>query len=492
MNRVPRSVMALCLTAALLASRSHLSAAPGELNVVEHGADPTGERDATELLTSLHATGKPIYYPNGTYRFNDRKLNLSGGVRFESPQGVVVRNDVSPHNILQFDDFGNFVGLQHNHLQLDEQDLGGPARIDVGSLVSPPLSTVEHDLRVDLLAHWYNDGGLEHRRVHAPARGWIGWYYWSWNFHRTTRPEGHDPARHPLLGFYRGDDPTVLDWQCYWLREYGIRGVMLYGPTADPVAAWQAPDHRNHWIYQLLNNVPNFRRLRYVMTAHTPWVPTSGATEAERREVEQAWESLISDVYLRYPNFYAVERDGKTFPVLYVHAEAALRGVFDSYVGARGTVAFYRRIAELLRSEGYGGVALFARQDISGLVDLEALESDGVLHFRASYAGVNSTGATYAELVANYDPPVDAGTILNLCTAKHSHTHPSAWHCPGHSPALFGEMLGKAVAHVERHDMPRIITCYNVGEWAEGGPQLQPNMQDRFGYLEAVREAVTM
>ena len=30
----------------------------------------------------------------------------------------------------------------------------------------------------------------------------------------------------------RGDDATVLDWQCYWLREYGVQGVVLFGGTA--------------------------------------------------------------------------------------------------------------------------------------------------------------------------------------------------------------------------------------------------------------------
>ncbi len=29
-------------------------------------------------------------------------------------------------------------------------------------------------------------------------------------------------------------------------------------------------------------------------------------------------------------------------------------------------------------------------------------------------------------------------------------------------------------------------TVYNIAEYAEGGPSLQPNMQDGFGYLEAV------
>ena len=38
--------------------------------------------------------------------------------------------------------------------------------------------------------------------------------------------------------------------------------------------------------------------------------------------------------------------------------------------------------------------------------------------------------------------------------------------------------------------MKRIITLYNISEWAEGGPGLQPNVQDGFGYLEAIRNAI--
>ena len=35
---------------------------------------------------------------------------------------------------------------------------------------------------------------------------------------------------------------------------------------------------------------------------------------------------------------------------------------------------------------------------------------------------------------------------------------------------------------------PKMLTVYNVGEWAEGGPGLQPNQRDGFGYLQAIKE----
>jgi FPC/CPF motif-containing protein YcgG len=41
--------------------------------------------------------------------------------------------------------------------------------------------------------------------------------------------EPYDPSRHPMLGWYKGDDPNVLDWQCYWLVKYGVTAVIPTG-----------------------------------------------------------------------------------------------------------------------------------------------------------------------------------------------------------------------------------------------------------------------
>jgi len=457
------------------------------MNVVDHGADPTGKKDSTAILTRLHATGKRVHYPNGVYRFNGETLDLSGGLRFESMEGVTVRNDISRLSIIQFDDAGNLVGLIHNHLELDNTDLGGHVSVKVGALVRPPVSTAKHRTKVDLLAHWYNDFGLEHRRVYAPHRGWIGWYYWSWNFHDTTR-DTYDPARHPLLGFYRGDDPIVLDWQCYWLREYGVAGVIL---MVGDLEGWEEADHRDHWIWRLFTDVPNFRGLEYVIGAPSRH---ARSTPENMAKVERQWRALIDRTYLRHRNFYSVRKGQAEYPLIFLFEEAGLRGVFDNYVGAKRTLAFYRRIAALFRSDGFAGIAVLGRHPIpSQFIDFDELEKQGVLHFNGFYAGDHSSGDTYAKRVANYSPPADPRTITNTFTAKHTHApHPSKWHCPGHTPALFRKLLQKAVAHVHEQDMPRVITCYNVAEWAEGGPGLQPNMQDRFGYLEAVRDSVVI
>ncbi len=467
-------------------------AADGPLNVVTCGADPAGRTDCTRLLQELHSRKVPLFYPNGTYRFNGETLDFTGGVTFESPTGVVIRNDLAPQPVVVCDDQGHLIGLQQNHLEQDERELGTKGRMRSGSLVSPPLSKAARPTAVDVLAHWYNDGGLECRRT---GGGWTGWYYWSWAFHAPVLSGGkagdpYDPARHPLLGFYRGDDPVVLDWQCNWLAEYGVKALSLCGGRVD-FDRWQRPEAEGHWLYQLFHHVPNFQRLQYVLWPPSPWLK---ATPENRQKVEAGWTQMIERAYRRYGNCYALEAGGRRYPVLYVYEGEALRGVFDNYRGAGQTAAFLGRVAARFQAAGYGGVALFVRHPTAEkLLDRAALERQGVLYCNASYAEDHGKGRTYPERVASFAAPTGARTILNTCTARHSQApHPSRWVCPGSTPALFGEQLRKAVAHVQTNGMPRIVTCYNVAEWAEGGPGLQPNMRDRFGYLEALRHAVAL
>ena len=468
------------------------AAADKTLNVVACGADPTGKEDCTRLLQELHGRKVPVFYPNGTYRFNGETLDFSGGVAFESRDRVVIHNDLSPQPVVVSDAQGHFVGLQQNPMEKDERALGPKGQMHSGSLVSPPLSSASYPVAVDLIAHWYNDGGLECRRN---GGGWVGWYYWSWAFHAPACPgpgagDPYDSSRHPLLGFYRGDDPVVLDWQCYWLAEYGVRAVTLCCGPAD-FDRWQQPEENAFWLYQLFHHVPNFQRLKYILWPPAPWLQS---TPENRRKVEAGWNRMIDTVYLRYGNFYAIEADGKRFPVLFVYEGEALRGVFDNYRGAKQTAAFYRRVAERFQAAGYGGVALLARHPTADkILGYDALERQGVLYLTASYSDDYSKGETYGERVANSALPVGARTVLNVCTAKHSHSpHPSKWVCPGSTPALFGEQVRRAVAHVQTNGMLRILTCYNVAEWAEGGPGLQPNMRDRFGYLQSLRDAVVL
>ena len=474
-----------------------------ELNVLDYGADNTGATDDTKLLQALHKTGKTIYYPNGTYLFNGLTLDLAGGVRFESMDGVTVRNDISDMNILRFDDFGNLIGLMQNHLELTDRSIVNKC----GSLVSPPLSTKQYDTKADLLAYWYNDFGLE--SIRESKTGWIGWYYWTWTHHDCATnpffkavlpadktPDPYDPSRHPLLGFYYGDDPVVLDWQSYWLYEYGVKNVII---LADDFANWEKTGSSSHWAYQLFNNTPNFKNLRYAVTVPTPWVEQTDTEAAE--EVRKKWEDTIDLAYAKYDNYYAIEKDGKTYPVLSLLEEKALVGVFDRYIGTSNTRQFFIDITNRFKEKGFDGVALFSRNPIDAFEtpsERAFFESIGMLRFNATYtpnyvSSASVTGSmTYPQVVDSFNPPSDPTVIQSIANSIDTQTpHQSDWKCPGANPADFQRWIGKCLDHLDANPgMKRIITLYNISEWAEGGPGLQPNVQDGFGYLEAIRDAI--
>ena len=462
---------------------------PAEINVVTYGADPTGKTDATAVLTRLHATGKKIYYPNGTYLFNGLTLDFSGGVRFQSKDGVLIRNRISDTPIVNFDDAGNLIGLMHNHLETNNEEFSGVS----GNLVSPPLSTRTIERKVDVLPYWYNDFGLQCTKI--AKTGWIGWYYWTWDHHDAAKREldgkpldAYDPSRHPLLGFYRGDDPKVLDWQCYWLREYGMAGASLL-LSGSGLTGWEQPTHRDHWVYQLFTNTPNFKNIRYVMSGEYSFPKAYDA--ANEKRVRENFFALVDKIYSKYDNYYYVERDGKRYPVISIIAESSYPTIFGSTENVK---SFYRELAARFRKAGFGGMALYINWPVKDIGDMTA---DGVLRYTTSYTPnytvTDRTGKyTYADLVANFKPPKKGNVIISVGTSVHTQRpHESGWICPGSTPALFAQYMKKAVAQLEKYPaLPQVIMCYNMSEWAEGGPGLVPNVRDRFGYLEAIRDAV--
>ncbi len=469
-----------------------------EVNVMDFGADNTGTIDNTFLLTMLHETGKKIYYPAGTYRFNGDNLDLSGGVRFESRDSVTVRNNVSPVNILNFDDKGNLIGLMHNHLEKSNDDLGG-GKNTIGNLVRPPLSNADYKTKVDFIPYWYNDFGLESAR--QSSYGSKVWYDWRWNFHKNGGSDpktAYDPERQPLLGFYRGDDPIVLDWQCYWLKEYGAKAVVLYSSRKDSSITqnWHLSSSSDHWIYQLFHNVPNFNTLEYIMTLSANYPAVDGTTEELKNTVRQVWHQTLDDIYGVYQKPYCIVEGGKKYPVVYVHEEGAVFGVFDNYSGTGNTLNFYKTLVDKMKSFGYDGIALFVRNEPSMSKSAEqAFESAGIKRIKVEYSpryiDTKNETASYEYLVESFNPPVDGKTAVNTFTSRYTHNpHPSTWSTPGQTPALFNKLLNKAIDHVYRNNMPKIITCYNISEWAEGGPGLQPNVKNRFGYLQALKDAI--
>lgn len=458
------------------------------LNVVEFGADNTGEEDSTAVLEILHSTGKMIYYPAGTYRFNGENLDLSGGVVFEDFEQVKLINNISDENILNFDDAGHLIGLQQNHLE--KADINGCSAMTIGNIIAPPLSNASYETRADIIPYWYNDFGLEKTRLAAGAAGWTGWYYWAWNFHNPMETNMvYDPSRHPLLGFYKGDEPNILDWQCFWLKEYGVKAVTLMTSVGtEPVTSgWQQPASGNYWIYKLFNNVPNFNNLGYVLSLSTDF---GAVNEAQLNAI---WDDAIDNIIGKHGNVYCVEKNGKKYPAVFLFEEGAVHGVFN--YSTSEYINFCASKAEKLKGYGYDGLAILARNpDNDNMSDYNSdFENRDVIRYVVDYEP-QSTGDTYSDMVNNFTPKENTYNIQNTFTSATSqYPHPTNWNHPGNTPELFAKLINKQVEYLENNiSMPKIITCYNISEWAEGGASLQPNIKDRFGYLEAVKDAVVV
>ena len=458
-----------------------------ELNVLDFGVDNTGVVDATDILTKLHASGKRIYYPNGTYRFNGKTLDLSGGVRFESQDGVLVRNSLSDTNILNFDDKGNLIGLMQNHLEYKCGHKNNTGFQKIGSLASPPLSTANYKKRAEVLPYWYNDFGL-HTRFATPSGG-ITWYDWSWN-HHSAGGDGYDPTLHPLLGWYFGDDPVVLDWICYWLREYGMDQAALTAAGID-----EDPAGGHYWVYQLLHNTPNAKNMDFAL-----WMTNRGYGET-METYREGWWGVFEAFYFdeQYKDqVYCYVEDGKRYGVIWLWDERGVRYSLDrnSQGSMHNTAELYKQVAQAFQEHGYDGVCVMPRYGCMPAMRVADMEQYGVKWFGVSYPQNSAgSGSTYAERVENFKTVERSDVLYGVATGMNTHTpHPSNWNCPGNTPELFGKWLKKAVDATVSDDArtAKIITCYNVSEWAEGGPGLIPTVADRFGYLEAIRDAIVI
>jgi hypothetical protein len=343
---------------------------------------------------------------------------------------------------------------------------------------------------VDLIAHWYNDFGKQATALRADqANGWWGWYDWQWNFDTNTGDGvddfSYDPSRYPLPGLYAGDDAPTLDWQCHWLAASGIRAVNL-GTAVFTSTGWESPTHPNHWMHQLFTAVPTFRSLRYVLGL---------AFDGQADRVSAQFDEVVS-AYASYPGGYTHEHDGATYAVVFCWHLETLRRALDGDQGAARTRWLLRDLARRFRAIGYDGVCVLARwggvlrsppgpraRD-AGLLILTA-------DYEARYGSDEAYDHSYARYAATVHFPTRPRVVPNVVTAAESvHPHPSAWTLRGSTPELFEQALRRGVESASASGQ-RMLTIYNVSEWAEAGPGLLPQRRDRFGYLEAVRRVVT-
>jgi hypothetical protein len=387
------------------------------------------------------------------------------------------------------DKAGNFIGFMQNY----NETTSIAVPITTGTFVSPPLSNASSVPGIDVMAYWYNDFGLECVRAAGGSIGSTQWYTWQWA-HTVGGAAPYDDTINPLLGWYRGDDPVVLDWICYWLREAGVKGIFqLSRGSLQNTSNWSNPNQENYWLYQLFNNTPNFKGLTYVAEMG------SGGTLADNTALITNLKTNILPVY---DNYQITNIGGKNYGTLWSFDLGTLRA------GTYGTTAAFETMLSgwvtFFQGRGLDGVCIMARNGsfytadtTTGKQNKARVANLGVQVFEVEYG--NFTGVTagtdqYPTLVDNFYAgyqSVKYSQIPNIMTGRQSHGsfHPSGWTNFGTTPELFTQAAQQAAQMaIANSTIPNMVTIYNVSEWGEGGPSLQPTVGNGFGYLDAIRK----
>jgi hypothetical protein len=210
---------------------------------------------------------------------------------------------------------------------------------------------------------------------------------------------------------------------------------------------------------------------------------------------------MIYNVMGVYINTYTVQKGNNNYACVFLWDGEALRTTLG---GTASTITFLKARAAEAVVAGYDGLCVMARSatnwEALAAGTLADLEANGVLYLPASYESQLATTGTYTAAVAAWTPAVPSPgnwvtattpQITAVATAHQSvYPHPSGWTCTGSTPALFNSLMQKCIRMVNTNNLPRIVTVYNVSEWAEGGPGLQPDYGNGFGYLQAVKNAL--
>lgn len=453
-----------------------------------YGAKGDGVTDDTASINQAAATSKPFIVDNGIYVFT--------GDNLENIDNLVIDNaiivDAKRKQCIYVDKYSNKpIGLMHNYKEFT-CDAPDYLPITNGNITTAPEAFPEKTA-VNLAAYWYQDFGRESQRLAGNAGGWIGWYDWRWNFTKNTGDGvttiGYDARRHPLLGYYRGDDAKVIDWQAYWLLKSGINSVIIQS-NFTPASEWSDPANANYWIYNGIKNSKNFKKLKIVL-----WGSTGSGKPESEAQTRTDWNNIL-DWYINNPeNVLTIDYLGKTYAVMFCWDTNQLTGTFDNYNGANKTLTFLEEKGAFLKDANWGwdGLCLLCR---NAYYTFPTALRNNLLCVSADYSEqrVSQNTNEYSNYIThnNFASSKYLFEVSNVVLDHNSqYPHPSARTMTRSDKQLFALNLKTAINNVIKGSNPiNLVTLYNVSEWAEGGQGLQPTVGHGFDFLDAIKESI--
>ena len=134
-------------------SYSMIDGAP--VNVLDFGADPTGTNDSTSAMAAAHATGRLVYYPNGTYLFTKLTTPITrGGIVGDGPTSTVLNSsDTSSDTLIVFNALwqNSLPQEDNNALVFRDFSVQCPTAKTLGACIevtAPIVSTVQQENQI--------------------------------------------------------------------------------------------------------------------------------------------------------------------------------------------------------------------------------------------------------------------------------------------------------------------------------------------------------
>lgn len=304
-------------------------------------------------------------------------------------------------------------------------------------------------------------------------------------------------------------------------------------PGSDPADWERAPSSSvagaGQWSadaqYQAGTSVlnPGDKRLYRALRANTGQAPGRNVANSDR-----AWEPVpMPPAWSAFAAFYGrhaqkiktTRHNGKTYAMVFMWEAEICRALW-------GDATFSEWLQQLGRAmaashSGWDGVAVLMRNAPhpsrhggkrgNGHIDYDQALAGGALLLRTAYPVSQHSRAAqpgpdgYQSLIDNFKVAPGQGARADaddryvhcVPTALSSvRPHGSRADYRGHSPEKFGAFVSRVRKAVEAgngfvdSDGRATILIYNVSEWAESGPALQPNQLDSFRYLQKLLEAI--
>ncbi len=332
---------------------------------------------------------------------------------------------------------------------------------------------------------------------------------WEIIYNATPKEEGHMQPKVPLWGYVDEADPKVMDKKIETAVNYGVDVFIFdwYWYQGQPFLE----DCVDNGFIKANNDRMKFYLMWANHDATTYWDVDNPSVDSVIWQGEvnrQQFNAIVDRViekYFKNPSYYKI--DGE--PVFCIYE---LNTLINGLGGAEETKQALDYLRQKTIDAGFPGVHLQSilwsalPSSLSGVPGERIESQDEVLSFLGFNSLTNYCWAHLQRPDGDYEKWADASTVmwqdfLNDFSISYFPNVTISWdanprflfksdYIINSTPEKFGRYVRKAKDFVDQHQYStKLITVNAWNEWSEGS-YLEPDTIWKYGYLEALKEAV--